>query len=122
MSTFLLSLCVALLIAPVAVIAQQPMVRWKTNVPGTESECLARNGRWAKVGIPGNPYPPACTLQTSDSGRTCQNPEDCEGYCVVPNGTPRGGSDVQGTCSTHYPMFGCVDYLQDEKVISICRD
>jgi hypothetical protein len=104
--------------------AQQPMLRWKQDVPSTEKECIARGGRWGSVGIPGNPYPPECTLATSDSGKICKNTEDCQGYCVVPgeiSPTP-SRSYSQGICSDHYPMFGCVTYLQDGKVISMCRD
>ena len=102
--------------------AESGEVRWKHDIPKTESECLERKGYWGKVGIPGNPYPPSCTVVTKDSGKACSNPEDCEGYCVIPKENLGKVNELLGVCSKSYPLFGCITYLQDGKKIGVCAD
>lgn len=100
---------------------QESPIHWKMS-PKSSAECLARQGCWGKVGIPGNPYPPQCTIQTSDSGKVCKDSKDCEGYCISPQKISPSDVKVHGQCSDRYPLLGCVNYFVEGRVVRICTD
>ena len=95
-------------------------VRWKSDIPKTESECLEKKGYWGKVGLFGRS--PECVISTKDAGKECSNTEDCEGYCVVPKENLGQAKELSGVCSKSYPLLGCITYLQDGKKIWVCTD
>lgn len=120
--TILMHSALVFLVAGCVTTTLNTPLRFKQDLPKNEDECLSRNGTWGAVGIPGNTYPPECTISTTDSGKSCKNPEDCEGYCIIPEDYSPSWLFKTGKCSSHYPLFGCVSYLQDGKITSVCMD
>lgn len=56
---------------------------------------------------------PICQTVNADGGQSCQNNEDCEGFCL---------SESQ-TCTPHTPYFGCYSVLiETGKSADICVD
>jgi len=48
--------------------------------PKDKETCLAKNGKWAKIGL----FPEEeCNLPTSDAGRECSDVSQCEGTCLA---------------------------------------
>jgi hypothetical protein len=43
-----------------------------------------------------------CLLPTSDTGKTCRGPEDCEGFCTEDSlSLGPDGIELRGTCSSY---------------------
>ncbi len=74
-----------------------------------ERGCLARGGRWAG---PAGLGATACSMPTSDAGRSCRDGVECEGDCVVGDETARGVS-AKGRCSAESSSLGrCVNLVE----------
>lgn len=69
-----------------------------------------------------------CIMPTSDEGKACMNSAQCEGECLLPGWTWKGGvstlpedSNVTGRCSGILPpIMGCHCYLENRTVKCVC--
>lgn len=96
-------------------------------IPEGRQACEAAGGTWKPAGL----FPkPICTVPTRDAGRTCADNEECEGYCLA--ALSRSQIDlvrqhrslaIQGACTVHMPVFGCMAIVRQGLVRSIkCLD
>jgi hypothetical protein len=96
-------------------------------IPEGEVACEAAGGTWKPAGL----FPkPICTVPTRDAGRTCDDNDECEGYCLAALSRlqidlvrQKRSIPVQGACTPHMPVFGCIAIVRQGWVRSImCRD
>jgi hypothetical protein len=92
----------------------------------TEEECRRCNGVWGPRGIIGAL---GCVCPTTDGGKACRRPADCEHRCEIPNeaayglravrcrpdGDCIGGEIPEGTCSHDFDIFGCRAWIVEEQ-------
>ncbi|MGE0327855.1 MAG: hypothetical protein AB7K71_01755 [Polyangiaceae bacterium] len=84
----------------------------------TEAACKACSGSWGYHGISGQL---GCVCGTSDGGKRCTRPSDCEAECIVLDRErfigvrcgPQGcnGPELVGQCSTSVTDFGCHGHI-----------
>ena len=72
----------------------------------TAAECEKSGGDWMpwaplqkepESAAPGN----FCNPRTTDSGKVCSNPSQCQGNCLAPKGSFHDEPMESGTCSSH---------------------
>lgn len=100
----------------------------KIEIPKDKETCLAKNGKWAKIG----PAPvESCNLPTSDGGKECTDTSECEGTCLAAlsnkeqNLVMREKKTIQtkGKCTPWVITVGCQARVQNGKVQGIlCID
>lgn len=100
----------------------------KIEIPKDKETCLAKNGKWAKIG----PAPvESCNLPTSDGGKECTDTSECEGTCLAAlsneeqNLVMREKKTIQtkGKCTPWVITVGCQARVQNGKVNGIlCID
>ena len=73
--------------------------------PKTETDCIAQGGVWNK-----NDFSPRywCVLKTTDSGKTCSDSNQCEGFCLADNETA-----TSGKCSELIAPTGCFSPMKN---------
>ncbi len=86
--------------------------------PASEAECLARQGRWARMGEGAIAQ---CVLPTGDAGKACRDHAECESRCLAPPGTPAGQSTA-GVCAADTDAFGCREVVRRGRAMTICVD
>jgi len=92
----------------------------KPVIPQNESECLAKGGHWASIGLPGTPA--RCDLKATDGGKACTDSSQCQGECMAPDGASEGRR-ADGICSEYILNFGCTRRIEGGRVgAEICAD
>ena len=91
----------------------------KPAVPDTEKACLAAGGSWTTLGLPYPDKPKMCDLKTTDSGKSCEASDQCQGVCLAPKNAPEG-SKAAGSCSTYLTEWGCYFVVEQNEVQRIC--
>jgi hypothetical protein len=93
----------------------------RDNVPKSQQECENKKGRWGRIGL----FPQeTCNLPTSDEGKTCNNPSDCEGSCVATLSKEdqdkamkqKVSIETSGKCTPWLTTVGCIAQVQEGKV------
>jgi len=86
----------------------------------TESACVARGGRWQRVG---RAQTFQCVTTYADAGRACTDGAACQsGRCL---GAPNlsGQTNVSGQCQATNMMFGCYTRIVNGRAeAAICVD
>ena len=86
----------------------------------TAGDCLSNGGEWGAIGEMDEGF---CVLPTSDAYKTCNDKDDCEGYCVATltedeESTINEGKSIEkkGQCSLWTSVFGCNALVENGKV------
>jgi hypothetical protein len=75
-----------------------------------QQQCEKKGGKWALLG---KTKARTCLRQTRDSGKFCDNKDDCDGQCL----------SRSKTCAPFDPLLGCNDVIQDNgATVSLCID
>lgn len=100
----------------------------KPSLPKTEKECVAKGGRWKKIGI--DPIP-SCNLKAKDQGNLCRDNSECEGRCqaeltweeIRAGMSGKLVKDIQyGKCSAWVLSLGCQGVMERGRVHVYCFD
>jgi hypothetical protein len=83
-----------------------------TDVVSEADKCREKGGRYDESDK-------NCILVTSDRGTDCTDNSDCEGWCIVDD-SAEIGSEEGGSCTESYNVGGCVKFMDNGKVNSIC--
>lgn len=77
-----------------------------------EEKCVDQGGRYDR-------NTETCNFIASDRGESCKDNSDCDGWCLVDDNAELG-EKAEGSCSNEYTIKGCVKFMDDGKVNSIC--
>jgi len=78
----------------------------------SSKDCISKGGRYDE-------QEKKCYLVTEDRGEECTSNDDCQGYCLADENAELN-SESKGTCSENYRLTGCIKYIDDGIVTSIC--
>ncbi|MDD3647852.1 MAG: hypothetical protein PHS44_05140 [Candidatus Dojkabacteria bacterium] len=77
-----------------------------------EEKCREEGGRY-------NRDQKTCLTSANDSGESCSDNSDCEGWCLADSNS-KVGDIATGTCSEGFDATGCFKFIDNGKVNSIC--
>ncbi|MBU0975178.1 MAG: hypothetical protein ABIE03_04075 [Patescibacteria group bacterium] len=60
-----------------------------------------------------------CLLTTNDRGDTCSDNSECDGWCLA-DSESKVGEKGEGNCSDEFDITGCIKFIDQGKVNSIC--
>ena len=88
---------------------------WAQTAPGeteTAESCVAKGGEWQRrfIGY-------FCNYPTNDAGKPCKTGAQCDGECIA----ERPDSEY-GACSEFRVVFGCINFMDEGKVMPMCID
>ncbi len=76
----------------------------------TKEECEQYGGQWGVWSDKPN-EPETCNLPTVDSGKVCDDSDDCQSFCQAPEGS-QVGEEVTGECY-EYRHYRCLQTVED---------
>lgn len=79
-----------------------------------KDECIKAGGSWQSTS---SGY--TCNSKTSDSGKTCNSKSECFGWCLAKDDA-KINTKASGTCSDKTIMQGCIKFIDNGLVNSIC--
>lgn len=92
--------------------AGEPKAIQKPIRPESETDCLAKSGKWILFPM-GRFY--FCAVNTSDGGKVCSDDSQCQGDCEP---VSNDGKSL-GRCAPTLPMpGGCPRHMEKGKIIS----
>jgi hypothetical protein len=91
--------------------------------PKTKEECLAKEGKWEKLGMPGDPMAgEGCIVNAPDAGKTCSSSTQCLARWCRPDskkGWLPAGNKAPGVCEAFRPVNGCIQAVEKGIIVDI---